>query len=469
MVKKRKDKKEEAKETKLIQPSDLGKPVNPEDLKTKTIAEIAEEQSGDKATTTEPQESQMPATEPAVGKLGDEKLEEESISKLQAPEDSPSVHKKDLAPESKIEKPEKKNKEKKPKKKGRALFLSVPLQEKVLFTRHLSIGIKSGMTLIAALELISEQTKSKSLKTIISQLIEDVNAGMFLSKSLEKYRKVFGELFVNIIKIGESSGTLAENLLYLTEELKKKHALRSKVRGALIYPSVVLVATLGIAGSMIIFIFPKILPVFASLNVELPFTTRALISISNLLSNHGLVVGVSLVLVVIGFVALLKIRAVRHVVHHILLYTPVIKKMTVQVNMANFARTFGLLLKSGVNIIEAISITADTTGNLVYHHEFKASVSVLQKGEFLSSYLSNDKKLFPPIAVNMMRVGENTGNLTENLDYLSEYYEGQVDDFVKNLSSIIEPALMLIMGVIVGFIALSIITPIYSLTQGLQK
>jgi type IV pilus assembly protein PilC len=148
---------------------------------------------------------------------------------------------------------------------------------------------------------------------------------------------------------------------------------------------------------------------------------------------------------------------------------PVLKRMIIQVNMTNFSRTLGLLLRSGVNISEAISITADTTTNLVYHHELKASAAVLQKGQFLSSYLEKNKKLFPPIASNMIKVGENTGNLVDNLDYLSEYYEGEVDDFVKNLSSIIEPALMIVMGLIVGFIALSIITPIYSLTQGLQQ
>jgi len=448
-------------EVTLIQPADLGKTSASAAIKDKTIAELARAASGDSGAGL--------ATKAAAGE----------ISSLAGPPtgDPPDNGARSgdaLVPAARpeaAEKPveEKPTKAKRKKRSGKAFFLHVPLQEKVLFTRHLSIGIKSGMTLTGALELIREQTRSRSLKVIIDQIMEDIQSGIFLAKSLERYKNVFGKLFINIIKIGESSGTLAENLNYLTEELKKRAALHSKVRGALIYPSVVLVATVGIAGAMIIFIFPKILPVFASLNVKLPFTTRALIALSNALSSHGLLVGVGLVLLVIAVIVLLKIQAVRHVVQHILLHAPIVKKIIVQVNLANFSRTFGLLLKSGVNIIEAVNITAETTENLVYQHELRASSAVLQKGEFLSSYLSKSPKLFPPIAANMIRVGENTGNLVDNLEYVSGYYEGEVDDFVKNLSSIIEPALMLVMGVIVGFIALSIITPIYSLTQGLTR
>jgi len=445
---------------KLIQPSDLGKSRPSDNIKDKTIADIEKEGVKNNHSSDPEKEKEKKNIEVKESEKNPENTQENKE------ETKPDQKDKGLKKE---DQKDKKPKKKKPKKKGGALFLHVSLQDKMLFTRHMSIGIKAGMSLIAALELIRDQTKSKSLKLIINQLIDDVNGGMFLSESLSRYKNIFGSLFINIIKIGESSGTLAENLNYLTKELKKKHDLHSKVRGALIYPTVVLVATLGIAGSMIIFIFPKILPVFASLKVKLTFTTRALITISNALTQHGLVIGGIIVVAIIGFVFLIKVKQVKHVIHHILLYLPVIKKMIIQVNIANFSRTFGLLLKSGVNITEAISITADTTTNLVYRHELKAAAAVLLKGEFLSSYLAKDPKLFPPIAVNMMKVGENTGNLTENLNYLSEYYEEQVGDFVKNLSSIIEPALMIVMGVIVGFIALSIITPIYSLTKGLQQ
>lgn len=367
--------------------------------------------------------------------------------------------------------PEKPEKPKKEKKAGKSitLFMRVPLQEKILFARHMSIGIKSGMTLIASLELIREQTRSKSLKRIIDQVIDDVNAGVFLSKSLERYQNIFGELFVNIIRIGESSGTLSENLIYLTDELQKKHALITKVRGAMIYPAVVLCATIGIAVGLIVFIFPKILPVFQSVKVKLPFTTRTLIALSKLLTENGITAIITLIAFIILIIVLVRIKAVKHVIHHALLSMPITKAIMVKVNLANFSRTLGLLLKSGVHITDAVAITASTTANLAYRHEIAASAQIIQKGEFLSAFLSRNKKLFPPIAVNMIRVGENTGNLVENLNYLSEYYENQVDDFVKNLSSVLEPVLMLVMGVIVGFIALSIITPIYSLTQGLTE
>lgn len=348
-----------------------------------------------------------------------------------------------------------------------SLFLHVPLQEKVLFARHIAVAIKSGMTLNEGLKLVLSQTKSKSFKTILTTIVDDTNNGMFLSASMSKYQDVFGELFVNIVKVGEQSGTLVENLNYLAVELKKKKELHSKVRGAMIYPMVILCATIGIVATLMIGVFPKILPVFQNLNIKLPITTKILIATSTFMSSYTLylIVGLFLFIFLIWYIS--HYDFFKHAWHHIILKLPVVGKIAIKVNAATLTRTLGLLLNSGVQIIEAVNITASTLDNYVYRHELAKAGETLRRGDMLTSYLKKNPTLFPPIMTNMIEVGENTGNLTENLSYLSEFYGGDVDDVLKNLSSIIEPLLLLIMGLLVGFMALSVVTPIYQISQSL--
>ena len=346
-------------------------------------------------------------------------------------------------------------------------FLHVSLGDKVLFVKHMAIAIRSGMTLLSAVQMIRMQTRSGSLKKILDIILVDLDNGIFLSTSLEKFHNIFGDLFINIVRVGEASGTLTENLNYLGEEMKKRDELRKKVRGALIYPAVILFATLGIASAMIIFVFPKILPVFQSLKVKLPFTTVLFINISDFVIHKGHYLVLGIIVVIICWTLLMRLPAVRFVIHRIILTVPLFGTITKNLNMANIARTMGLLLKSGIKIVESVSITADTTANPVYKKELKEVAEVVKTGEFISRHLLRNPALFPSIMVNMISVGEETGNLPENLAYLAEYYETEEDDFVKNISSVIEPVLLLVMGLIVGFIAISIISPIYQITQSL--
>ncbi len=324
------------------------------------------------------------------------------------------------------------------------------------------------MSLTDSLKMIRTQTRRRSFGKILESLIADVTRGLFLSKSLEKFRATFGELFINIVKVGETSGTLPENLNYLALELKKRHELRGKVRGALIYPAIIFFVTIVIATTLIVFVFPKLLPLFRSLKVELPITTRLLIAVAGFLTNYGLWVILGLIVLIILFILLLRAQGFRKVVHRLAISLPLFGKIVVEVNLVNSSRTLGLLLKSGVRIVEAVNITADTLINLVYQRELKSAAEKVRKGEFISKHFVLKKKFFPAIFTNMVAVGENTGNLTENLNYLAEYYESEVDDFVKNLSGTLEPILLIFMGVLVGFIALSFITPLYKLTQGIR-
>ncbi|MEK7555523.1 MAG: type II secretion system F family protein [Patescibacteria group bacterium] len=345
-------------------------------------------------------------------------------------------------------------------------FLSIPLEEKILFSRHLSMAIKAGMPILDALKFLKGQIKSKILLKILDEAIIEVGNGQFLSQSMENYRYLFGDLFLNIIKIGETSGTLAENLLYLAQELKKKQEFKSKVRSALIYPAVILTATLGLILLLIIFVFPKILPIFQSLNMKLPLTTRILIGTVNFVSQYWLIIIGGFLIISVVVWLLMKMKKVRFFIQWFFLKIPFFGKLNRNINLFNFTRNVGLLLKSGVKIVDTLSITSNSFTNLVYQEELRMMSETVKKGEQISRYLKAHQNLFPFMMANMIEIGENTGNLIDNLFYLSEYYEAEVDETVKNLGVIIEPILLIFIGVMVGFIALSVITPIYQSSQG---
>ncbi len=347
-------------------------------------------------------------------------------------------------------------------------FLKVSLQEKILFTKNLALSIRAGVSLVNSLQFMRMQLKSHSFRKILDAVITDVNRGKFLSDSLMRFNSVFGDLFINIIRIGETTGSLPDNLLFLGEELKKKSELHKKVKGALIYPMIIMVVTIIIATSMIVFVFPKILPLFQNLKTGLPLTTKILIGLSGAISSYGIWIAIGLIGFIIGFRLILRLKPVRFLYDEFLFYVPIASRSIVNFNMANFSRTLGILLKSGIPIVDSLNISAKSLTNLVYQDYLTRAADQIRKGDYLSKFLSRYPRRFPSTMVNLITVGENTGNLTENLVYCAEYYENEVDDFVKNLSSILEPFLLLFMGGVVGFIALSFITPIYQLTRSLH-
>ncbi|MEK7635587.1 MAG: type II secretion system F family protein [Patescibacteria group bacterium] len=348
------------------------------------------------------------------------------------------------------------------------IFNHISISEKMLFTKHLSIMIRSGMPLLDSLWMLRRQSKSKTFQKIISQLIVDVDNGQFLSVSLDKQKSIFGNFFINIIRVGEASGTLADNLNYLHEELKKGYELRRKVKAAMTYPFIVLVATVGISSILLFVVFPQIMPIFDSFKVQLPITTRILIATVNFFLHYGWLVGIGIIILVFAISFLLRLRAVKFLWHKFILLIPFIGQTSVNVNMTAFARTLASLLKSGIKIVDALNITAETMPNIVYRVELKNVSETIRKGETMSNYLLANEKYFPPTFSQMIEVGESTGHLDENLAYLAEFYGAEVDEQFKNLSTILEPLLILFMGILVGFVVLSIITPIYTLTQNLK-
>ena len=339
----------------------------------------------------------------------------------------------------------------------------------MLFARNLEVMTRSGMQVLDSLEILKKQSSSRAFNKMIDVLIVDIRNGHYLSTGLEKYQSTFGDFFINLIRVGETSGTLSENLKYLADELKKKDELNKKIKGAMIYPMIILTATLGITGILIFFIFPKILPVLKSINVPLPALTIGFIAISDFLFKYGLYALGGLAIFIILMVLSLRIRLVRLAWHKLILVTPVVKRMSQNINMINLARTLGLLLRSGVKIIEALQISGNTLSNLVYKNQITEITEGVRRGESLSKYLTTNPHLFPPIFSQMILVGENTGKLDESLLFLSNFYESELDESTKTMSNVLEPVLLLAMGIIVGTICVAIITPIYKITQTLGR
>jgi len=235
------------------------------------------------------------------------------------------------------------------------------------------------------------------------------------------------------------------------------------------YPIIILFATLGITGLLSFFIFPKILPVLMSLNTDLPVTTRAFIAASEFLFAYGVYLFIGGIILLIAFFMLLHIRPFKLAWHNVILKIPYVGRLSTEINIIGLSRTLNLLLHGGVKIVEALDITADTLSNLVYVDEVKRIAESVRRGEPMSRELINNPRLFPPTYSQMASVGENTGKLDETMVFLANFYEGELDNSTKSMSNVLEPALLLVMGGIVMFVALAIITPIYALTENLGR
>ena len=299
----------------------------------------------------------------------------------------------------------------------------------------------------------------------MGELIENVKNGQFLSDGLARHQRLFGDFFVNVVHVGEISGSLADNLEYLAESLQKRKELESKVKGAMVYPFIILAATGGITAALTFFIFPKILPIFKSLRVDLPLITKIFIKISTFMIAHGVTVFIGAFVVLIGAWLLLRIQAMRYIWHRVILMLPVVGTMVQNFNMVSFVRALALLLKSGVKIVQALDITASSSANLVYKQSLKVMAKSVGRGDHMSKHLVDHPRLFPAVFAEMIAVGEETGKLTDTGSYLANYYESELDASTKSLSNVLEPLLLVTMGFIVGFVALAIILPIYEVSQ----
>jgi len=342
---------------------------------------------------------------------------------------------------------------------------TVPLEEKMFFTQNLQVMLKSGISLSIALKTLGQQTKNLKFQKIINEIRQDVEKGISFAKSIEKHQKIFGELFVNMIEAGETSGQLENTLAQLRTQMKKDHDLLSKVKGAMMYPSVVIIAMIGVMITVVTFVIPKITDLFTEAKVELPLPTRVLISISNFMVNHGILLAIMAVIAIIVFFKFIKTTTGKKIWHKILLKSPIIAPIIKKINLARFSRTLSSLLTTDIPIVKSFTITSKTLSNIYYKEIITAASEDIKKGRSINSILEKNSDLFPPLITQMISVGEESGSLDNILNNLAEFYEENVTETMANFSSIIEPILILLLGLGVGAVAVAVIMPMYALTQ----
>ena len=346
-----------------------------------------------------------------------------------------------------------------------SLIGRVKLDEVVMLTRNIAAMLEAGLVLSRALNVMQRQSKNAKLKAVLADIEAHVKKGEPFSDALEKYPKIFSPLFIAMARAGEESGSLADSLRVVGEQMDKSYLLKKKIKGAMIYPAIILFAMVVIAILMMIYIVPTLSQTFKELGADLPSTTQAVISVSDFMVAHtfstiGLMVGV-----VILFIYGLRTKRGSRMFEWFILRVPIIGTLVREVNSARTARTFSSLLTSGVEIIEALSITKDVVQNSYFKDVIAKAEAEIQTGAPISKVFIENEKLYPVLFGEIVSVGEETGKLSDMLGQVALFYEREVDQKTKDMSTIIEPFLMIFIGTGVGFFALSMISPIYSLSN----
>jgi type IV pilus assembly protein PilC len=348
------------------------------------------------------------------------------------------------------------------------LLSSVSISELIVFTKNLSGMIKAGLSLYRALSVLQKQTKNKKFEEILSKISSDINSGGSFSDSLEKFPKVFSTLFISMVKAGEESGNLAGALREIGLNLEKANALTKKVKGALVYPGVILSAMLIVGILMFAFVVPTLAKTFVELGIDLPPATRFIIGLGDFFSNNLLLSLLGAAGLIFGTMYLFKAPFMAKYIDFIVLRIPVVGVMAKEINSARTARTLSSLIVAGVPIVRAIEITSNVVQNIYYRKVLNEAKEVVEKGFPISDIFTEYQGLYPVMMSEMIQVGEETGKLSDMLMEIALYYENETENKTKNLSTIIEPVLMILIGAGVGFFAISMVSPMYSILDGIS-
>lgn len=341
-------------------------------------------------------------------------------------------------------------------------FNRVGFTDLVIMTRQLATMVGSGLVLSEAMEILAEQQSNKTFQKALVEITQDINGGLTLAQAFSKYPDIFPRLYVNLVKSGEASGKLDTVLLQMADGLEKDREFRARVRGAMIYPAIVLMMMVAVITIMMVFVIPKLVALYAQSTIELPLPTKVLIGVSNLFTNFWWLGIIILVSLVIGIKKWQQTPEGNLFIGKLMLRTPIVGKIITNITLTNFNRTFGLLTSAGIPLLESIGIVSDLTENPMFKNALKDAYAGVEKGLPFSSLLT--VSIFPKIVSQMIRVGEETGKLDEIFFKLAEYFESESDHLIKNLTVAIEPLVLIILGIGVAFLVISIILPIYKLT-----
>ncbi len=344
----------------------------------------------------------------------------------------------------------------------------VKLADLSIFCRQFSTMIDAGVSLVRALDVLGEQTTNPKLKRILLEIQAEVESGQTLSRSMQKYPKVFNHLFIGLIRAGEVGGVLEEALQRLSHFLEKDMELRRKVKAALTYPTIVVIVAVLIVLGLCTFIVPKFVELFHDLNVkELPWMTQFLVDVSDFLKSKWYI---GILIVVVGWMAIKYFgttKVGRRVIDRLKLKIPVFGKLSHKICLARFSRTLSTLLVSGVPILQAMETVAGTVGNEIISEAIMNARARIREGERINEPLIKSK-MFPPMVVHMISIGEESGALDHMLSKIAEFYEGEVESSLQSLTSAIEPVMIVFLGVVVGFIVIAMFMPLVSVIQNLS-
>lgn len=343
----------------------------------------------------------------------------------------------------------------------------VKSKDLILFTRQLSSMLTSGLTLLKSLEILKDETANKTIRETLGAVLLDLQEGTPFSGSISKYPEIFPEIYISLVKAGESSGLLDKVFLRLADNLERQQKLKSTVKSALTYPIVIVTLMVVVMGIMMIFVIPQLAKLYDSLGAPLPLMTKLTIGFSNFLIKYWPLV--------IGFAALIwyafsrwkKTPQGKVTMDENILRVPVFGRIIKQSLLAEFARTFGLLVGTGTLIVDALNQGAEVTGNHLYEKAIKEIAKRVEKGISVGEAMTY-YPYFPTLLIQLVKVGEETGKLDENMLKASEYFEQEVNESVKTLTTIMEPLIMIVLGISVGFLIFSVITPIYGVLSSIK-
>lgn len=347
------------------------------------------------------------------------------------------------------------------------LFNKPTFNDIVDLTRQIAIMLNAGLTIVDALDILKKQITKPSLGKLINAIDSDIKSGSSFSTALQKYKDIFSNLYIALVKSGEASGKLSDILLKLSDNLEKERDFRGKLKGAMIYPVVVIAAMFAVMFIMITFVVPKLLSLYKDFNVSLPFTTQILIVVSSFSAKFWPLIIGGVFLGITGLQRYMKTKVGKRSMDSLLLRTPFINNVIKVSSLVDATRTLSILIGSGVSILDALSIIIETTENVVYQDSFTNIKKKVEKGQSLGSSLQQEE-IFPPILVQMVLVGEQTGHLDDTLLRMSRYFEMESEIAIKAMTTLIEPAILIVLGFGVGFLVLSVITPIYNLTSSFK-
>lgn len=355
-----------------------------------------------------------------------------------------------------------------PKKKGLfrvKLFERITVRDRAVFARQTATMLSAGFPLLQAMSVIVLQTMNEKFKEIINAIIKDLEDGQPFSVALSKHPKLFSSVYVNLVKSGESTGKLPKVMGEIATDIEKQAALNGKIRGAMYYPVFVLFALVAIVVLMMIKVIPELKKIFDEAGVQLPWTTRAVLWTSWFLQHFWWAAIIGIGLIILGFYFYGRTKSGRWNFDKIKIKAPIFGEVVRNVYMEKFTRTFSLLIFAGIPILDTIRIASKVIGNVVYEKELDATYKDVEKGVAFSVPLSKNPKLFPPMVSQMIAVGEKTGKLETILGSVAKYYQEEIDRQVKALSSLLEPILIVIIGIGVGIMVFSVIVPIYQIAQ----